>query len=589
MSERFTRLFTLPSLYADGSPVIIQAGALLKDNSNGNILAQLKFKNVTGQIIKCLTVSIYTYDSAERLLESGHTFQYLDINAGRNYEFGSKVPVPLFNNTARSFGIRITEVIFDDKTVVDLSDRDFVLLPQKKPLIDVLKQSRIVDEYIAQTGASSYYVPEKFFDLNICSCGCVSKERFCLECGRDFNTLVNFCNYEKLSEILDERQKRRAEEQAIREEQQRIEQEKRKEKYRHRAKILRKIGIVAACVFLAVSLPAFLWFKVIYPSGQYNKAQEFLKQQDYQNAYSILAQIPDYKDSSGIIKQMVREHIKNTNSYSYLSAGGNNTVGLRSDGTVIAVDNNYYVKSDVLKWTDIVAVSAGSSHAIGLKSDGTVVAAGENYYGRCNVSGWKDIVAVSAGKYHTIGLKSDGTVVAKGDNSAGQCDVSEWADISAVSAGYYYTIGLKSDGTVVATGNNYNGQCNVVYWEDIVAVSAGKSYTVGLKSDGTVVAAGENYDGRCNVSGWKDIVAVSAGEYHTVGVKFDGTVVATGNNEYGQCDVSDWKDIVAVSAGSLYTVGLKSDGTVVAAGNNGHGQCDVSSWKLKTPSFDKQA
>ena len=66
---------------------------------------------------------------------------------------------------------------------------------------------------------------------------------------------------------------------------------------------------------------------------------------------------------------------------------------------------------------------------MGLKSDGTVVAVGDNEYGQCNVYDWSDIVAISAGKYYTVGLKSDGTVVAVGDNEYGQCNVSDWRDI----------------------------------------------------------------------------------------------------------------------------------------------------------------
>ena len=73
--------------------------------------------------------------------------------------------------------------------------------------------------------------------------------------------------------------------------------------------------------------------------------------------------------------------------------------------------------------------SAGHYHTVGLKSDGTVVAVGSNNYGQCDVSGWKNIVAVSARASYTIGLKSDGTVVAVGWNNYGQCDVSEWKRI----------------------------------------------------------------------------------------------------------------------------------------------------------------
>jgi len=71
-------------------------------------------------------------------------------------------------------------------------------------------------------------------------------------------------------------------------------------------------------------------------------------------------------------------------------------------------------------------VAAAGYHTVGLKSDGTVVAVGDNNYGQLNVSTWTDIEQVAAGYRHTVGLKSDGTVVAVGLNNHGQCDVSDW-------------------------------------------------------------------------------------------------------------------------------------------------------------------
>jgi hypothetical protein len=59
-------------------------------------------------------------------------------------------------------------------------------------------------------------------------------------------------------------------------------------------------------------------------------------------------------------------------------------------------------------------VAAGYYHTVGLKSDGTVVAVGDNTHGQCDVGGWTDIIQIGAGIYHTVGLKSDGTVVAAG-------------------------------------------------------------------------------------------------------------------------------------------------------------------------------
>ena len=271
-------------------------------------------------------------------------------------------------------------------------------------------------------------------------------------------------------------------------------------------------------------------------------------------------------------------------------------------------------RTDINKWTDIVAVSAGRSHTVGLKSDGTLVAVGNNNSNCCDISDWSDIVAIDASEEITAGIKSDGTVLLAG-NTFPLEDAENWNDIISigVQGGYHrFIAGLKSDGTVVATGYNEYGQCDVSEWQNVVSISVGAGYTIGLKADGTVVAAGvgvENgncpysggerlkgyddspfpgvwngeffydYFGECNVFNWTDIVAIDAGLTHTVGLKSDGTVVATGSNEYGECNVSDWTDIIAISAGKHYTVGLKSDGTVVSVGQSSSGNVNVTGWE----------
>ena len=241
--------------------------------------------------------------------------------------------------------------------------------------------------------------------------------------------------------------------------------------------------------------------------------------------------------------------------------------------------------------TERDTITTESYHTVGLKADGTVVAVGWNSYGRCDVEGWTDVVAIAAGYDHTVGLRADGTVVAVGYNDDGRCDVSGWTDVVAIAAGGFHTVGLRADGTVVAGGDNDFGQCDVGGWTDIVAISAGNltrddnddywtyvGYTVGLRTDGTVVAVGYNGYGQCNVSGWTDVVAIAAGSNHTVGLRADGTVVAVGAGGSGQCDVSGWTDVVAIAAGGSHTVGLRADGTVVAVGANLNGRLNVSGW-----------
>ena len=64
MSERYSRLFSLPeNLYAEGAPVVIAAGALLKDNQADKIVAQLKMRNISQKSIKAVTVCIHPLDT----------------------------------------------------------------------------------------------------------------------------------------------------------------------------------------------------------------------------------------------------------------------------------------------------------------------------------------------------------------------------------------------------------------------------------------------------------------------------------------------------------------------------------------------
>ena len=161
--------------------------------------------------------------------------------------------------------------------------------------------------------------------------------------------------------------------------------------------------------------------------NKYNAAVELYTEGKYDEAYNAFFELDGYKDSSDKLAAIIAEPAsKSAKNSAFISAGDWHTVGLKRDGTVVAVGNNDDGQCDVSGWSDIIAVSAGHYHTVGLKRDGTVVAVGFNGNGRCNVSVWKDIIAVSAGYSHTVGLKKDGTVVAVGDNSKGQCDVSGW-------------------------------------------------------------------------------------------------------------------------------------------------------------------
>ncbi|GCD13205.1 Ig-like domain-containing protein [Clostridium tagluense] len=249
---------------------------------------------------------------------------------------------------------------------------------------------------------------------------------------------------------------------------------------------------------------------------------------------------------------------------------GGNVMIVEDNGTVTALGyGNDHGELDVNQWKDIVAISTGGNSTVGLKKDGTVVATGDNSEGQCNVSDWTDIVQVQTSYDNTVGLKKDGTVVFAGSNSYGQCNVSDWTDIVQVANAGHYTIGLKRDGTVIGTGKKdlQFGTFSIGNWKNIVQISSDGEYIVGLKENGTVVGTGKNaYSyGQLGIDEWTDIVGIEIGSKRTIGLKKDGTLIATNIQYEEPLDLRQYVNIVAVGpvCSWSYVFAIKSDGTVI--------------------------
>lgn len=111
MAERYTRLYSLQeNLYQEGSPILISAGALLKDNSTGKLLVQLKFRNISDCVINAVKVKINAFDPAGTVLKGVESFSYLDLSVEKDGDFGQKEPILLPDVTTRSFSVEILSV-----------------------------------------------------------------------------------------------------------------------------------------------------------------------------------------------------------------------------------------------------------------------------------------------------------------------------------------------------------------------------------------------------------------------------------------------------------------------------------------------
>ena len=190
MAERYTKISESRDLqYAEGTPVVLSASALLADNKNKSLILQLKFRNIEDRIISSLKVAVDGSDAFNTDLFKDFEYQYLDMNAGRGDEFGSKNPVVLPEKDTRNYRIKIMSVGFADGEVMNLN-ADFVKLPETEEITSVLSQKG-VERYRTFYGADKKVIPLQFKDIWMCGCGTINKNTgdVCCSCGKSFAEL----------------------------------------------------------------------------------------------------------------------------------------------------------------------------------------------------------------------------------------------------------------------------------------------------------------------------------------------------------------------------------------------------------------
>lgn len=312
MAERYSRLFTLPTnFYSEGSPVLIEAGALLRDNVTGGVLAQLKFFSFSSKVIKAMTVGIIPCDIAGRRLSNAVMHQYLDMNFGRDSEFGQKNAIALPDPATRSFKVYVSEAVFGDNSIYSAPECEWTPLNVAQAPVghtvlnsdpELFKQFRMT--YDQQ--CTYNYVPKKERDLWFCSCQAInrSSEAVCHNCGQKYLPLESI-DIDALKAARDKRvaeERRQAEEAAAEAERQRREEEaKAKEAARlaaeRRKKITKRVSIIASAVLLvAFFVYATGWHLI--PYIKYANAVKALEAHSYDEAYDAFIALGDFSDSA---------------------------------------------------------------------------------------------------------------------------------------------------------------------------------------------------------------------------------------------------------------------------------------------------
>ena len=289
MSERYSKLFALSeNLYSAGAPVVIAAGALQKDNQTGKVFAQLKMRNIQDKAVKAATVKISPFDTVGKPLGGTVDYQYLDLAAGRDTDFGQKTPVMFKEAATRSFAVSVSEVIFSDNSIWTASDEAWEPLSApvtpEKEFTDV----ELAKQYRVKYGADCKCVFKKEKDLWRCACGAVNhdSEKNCHSCQREAAALAAL-NVEELKADRDRRlaaeQKKAAEEKAAAAEQ---------------AKKTKKIAMIAAPIVVVAIVAAVLVSGSMKKSAAYNAAVALAEAGQYDKAVAAFTELGDYKDSA---------------------------------------------------------------------------------------------------------------------------------------------------------------------------------------------------------------------------------------------------------------------------------------------------
>jgi alpha-tubulin suppressor-like RCC1 family protein len=279
-----------------------------------------------------------------------------------------------------------------------------------------------------------------------------------------------------------------------------------------------------------------------------------------------------------------------TTSWTTVNAGGEHTVGIRSDGLLFTWGNNpdgrlgdgtttpqsSPIQIGSSSWT---AAAAGSSHTAAIRSDGLLFTWGTDNFGqlgqgnRANRSspvqiGSSSWTSVAAGgrvfsQGNTLAIRSDGLLFGWGSgggagdgttadrSSPVQIGSSSWTMVSISSARLAaHVIAIRSDNLLFAWGSNGTGQLGdetitarsspvQVGSSSWIAASAGEGNSVAIRSDGLLFSWGFGGNGRVGdgtlVSksspvqiGSSSWTAVSGGQYVSHAIRSDGLLFGWG-------------------------------------------------------------
>ena len=296
MSTRYKKLLSFEKpLWAEGSPLIINKGALLADTVRGQNLLQLKLTNVQARPLSAVILGLELADVKGDSLESVE-HSYLDLNVKAGESFGEDVPIWLADETARSYRFSVSTVKFADGGVWTGSPiAEEIGEPEWLDSLGSLKDQFLREISHQNTSVVPQVLPTESGGLWYCTCGAVNAASSieCHSCGLGWSDqhAVSERGYLEARSAAHLEQQRLEEEKAAR----KLEEARRSEAAK--AEKTRKMSAIAAVIVLLAVAAAVLVTQVALPTVEYNAAIAELNAGDYREAATAFRGLGTFRDS----------------------------------------------------------------------------------------------------------------------------------------------------------------------------------------------------------------------------------------------------------------------------------------------------
>ena len=352
----FEPFFELKNQYRESCPVLLQSGALYREEPTASAEAEetetgeatlpaeqeeaasprtflrLAFRNIDPRAVTSVYIDIHIFDKATNELTVVRDRRYLVPILGRDAVFGADEEIDV-DDAAYSFSVAIKKVQFEGEDVFWNGSASLLFenLPEQAKIADVMEDEDLRAQYqrdftemAEDKEAAAQFVPQEYKDLWMCACGEVNHkdEEKCAACGAEYGPQhALFEDEEKLKENLEAynkaeaekaeaariaAEKKAAEEKAAAEAAARkaAEEKAAAEEAARKKRLHRKI-FLSVSIPLAVLIAAFAVVLIVYiiPQNHYNDAAALLEAGKYDEAITAFTALDGYSDSAARITE----------------------------------------------------------------------------------------------------------------------------------------------------------------------------------------------------------------------------------------------------------------------------------------------